>query len=439
MRITEISATSLFDIFNHTIALNVDDGITIIHGPNGYGKSIMLRVLSGLFNRRYAVLHDIPFQKFQVRFDDESLVWVEKKCREKAHQNGNEGLSQITINYSKPNATQIKTFSLNSIPQNRVFLSMLAEKRTKYDVAGVRELAAISNGAITSDYVLEHNGYIRPFEQPEEPQWWREIQQAVNIVPIETPTLLNIYESNRHNGRSQGLPLVEQYSKELVEIIQQKLAESAALSQSLDRTFPMRLVEQMAEVKITNGALQDKLTSLERKRSELKEVGLLDQEENHPFLPIEKMADDARNLLGIYVQDVEQKLSVFDDISDRLTLLKEIINKHFLHKRFNISKEEGFFFTNSKGRRLTSAELSLGEQHQLALLYQMLFKASPDSLLLIDEPERSLHVVWQRTFLAHLQRIKAAIGFDVIIATHSPQIVHDRWDLTVELKGPKIG
>jgi predicted ATP-binding protein involved in virulence len=26
---------------------------------------------------------------------------------------------------------------------------------------------------------------------------------------------------------------------------------------------------------------------------------------------------------------------------------------------------------------------------------------------------------------------------DVLIATHSPQIIHDRWDLTVELKGSK--
>jgi len=27
-------------------------------------------------------------------------------------------------------------------------------------------------------------------------------------------------------------------------------------------------------------------------------------------------------------------------------------------------------------------------------------------------------------------------NIDVLIATHSPDIIHDRWDLTVELKGP---
>lgn len=81
--------------------------------------------------------------------------------------------------------------------------------------------------------------------------------------------------------------------------------------------------------------------------------------------------------------------------------------------------------------------LSSGEQHELVLLYELLFKVGRDSLILLDEPELSLHVVWQQQFLDELQQIAELSGFNVIIATHSPQIIHDRWDLTVELTGPE--
>jgi predicted ATP-binding protein involved in virulence len=102
-----------------------------------------------------------------------------------------------------------------------------------------------------------------------------------------------------------------------------------------------------------------------------------------------------------------------------------------------IGKKDGFIFETSKGEKLPTTKLSSGEQHELVLLYEFLFKVSPNSLILIDEPELSLHVLWQQQFLKDLEDITKLSGFDVLIATHSPQIIHDRWDLTVELKGPK--
>jgi predicted ATP-binding protein involved in virulence len=66
----------------------------------------------------------------------------------------------------------------------------------------------------------------------------------------------------------------------------------------------------------------------------------------------------------------------------------------------------------------------------------LLFKVEPDSLILIDEPELSLHIAWQERFLKGLQEIIKLTPKDFLIATHSPDIISDRWDLTVELKGP---
>ena len=46
MRIKQISVSGLFGIFDHIIPLNMYDRITVIHGPNGFGKTAMLRILN---------------------------------------------------------------------------------------------------------------------------------------------------------------------------------------------------------------------------------------------------------------------------------------------------------------------------------------------------------------------------------------------------------
>lgn len=80
-------------------------------------------------------------------------------------------------------------------------------------------------------------------------------------------------------------------------------------------------------------------------------------------------------------------------------------------------------------------KLSSGEQHQLILVFDLLFEVTRDSLILIDEPELSLHVAWQKTFIDTITRIIALNAFDVLLATHSPALVAKHFNLAVEL-GP---
>lgn len=80
--------------------------------------------------------------------------------------------------------------------------------------------------------------------------------------------------------------------------------------------------------------------------------------------------------------------------------------------------------------------LSSGEQHELVILYELLFRTSDNSLILIDEPELSQHVAWQEKFVNDLEEMAEISHFRAILATHSPEIIADRWDLAVELNGP---
>ena len=76
------------------------------------------------------------------------------------------------------------------------------------------------------------------------------------------------------------------------------------------------------------------------------------------------------------------------------------------------------------------------EQHELVLVYRLLFKTQPGTLLLVDEPEISLHIAWQKRFLSDLRQIITLSPMDVVLSTHSPQLIGGNLDLTVQLEAP---
>src|SRR3984957_13857054 len=92
--------------------------------------------------------------------------------------------------------------------------------------------------------------------------------------------------------------------------------------------------------------------------------------------------------------------------------------------------------TDSRKKKVALESLSSGEQHELVLVYGLLFKTQPGTLLLVDEPEISLHIAWQKRFLADLRQIIALTPMDVVLATHSPQLIGGSLDLTVQLEAP---
>jgi len=79
------------------------------------------------------------------------------------------------------------------------------------------------------------------------------------------------------------------------------------------------------------------------------------------------------------------------------------------------------------------SKLSSGEQHLVALFAMLLFSAGPASIVLIDEPEISLHAAWKHSFLDDISEVARLADLQVLLATHSSGIINGRWDLTEEL------
>ena len=187
--------------------------------------------------------------------------------------------------------------------------------------------------------------------------------------------------------------------------------------------------------------LRSRYADIESKQQRMMEVGLIDEDQGVP-LPTKSMEALEKKVLDLYLSDTQEKLQVFDELQEKLTAFTQIINgKMDATKTMFIDRRRGFYFRSVSPDRpiLAPRHLSSGEQHQVVLFYELLFKTQPNALVLVDEPEISLHVEWQRQFLRDLALVTSLSNHSFIIATHSPQVIHDRGDLAVPLSGGGVG
>ncbi len=440
MRLQEIRTHKLFHLFDHVIPLNMDERITIIHGPNGYGKTAILRMIAGIFGSSFSALRSLPFDCLDLKFDDGNVLTVNEQILSE-EENG-DGIS-LGFNYS--NNELFRLGNSRADIANQLPLSAIDDLVPGLERVGETEWLDERIGEVLDlDDVMERFGdriqrhFGIPFPEQKQPDWFVKLRDSLDVHFIRANRLerTDWGRDRRRPRRRAPTQVVARYATELADDIQTTLARYAELSQSLDRSFPRRLVTSSTAPARSMDDIRSELAELEKRRDKLTDAGLLDKEEQKHFGDTSSIDESKADVLSVYIGDVEKKLSVFDSLFAKINLFKSILNRRFLFKTVSIDKNEGIVFLTPDGTPLSPSSLSSGEQHEVVLLYQLLFKVKPNSLILIDEPELSLHIAWQEQFLEDLAQITSLSDFDVLIATHSPQIISDRWDLTVELKGP---
>ena len=80
-------------------------------------------------------------------------------------------------------------------------------------------------------------------------------------------------------------------------------------------------------------------------------------------------------------------------------------------------------------------KLSSGEQNLVILYYRLVFETKPNTLLLIDEPENSMHVEWLEKMLRDYFVMEGDLQCQMVIATHSPIFIGDNFNIAYDLYG----
>jgi predicted ATP-binding protein involved in virulence len=114
------------------------------------------------------------------------------------------------------------------------------------------------------------------------------------------------------------------------------------------------------------------------------------------------------------------------EINNRIEILFEIINKYFevTGKTIQIDSTNKLIFET--GNDFIGLEhLSAGEKQLLFILFKVFLMEEKPSVLMLDEPEISMHLAWQQDLIQTLRTLNP--NCQLIIATHSPSIFGKGW------------
>ena len=423
MKLLKLQLTDLFGVFNHSIKCNQDERITILTAPNGYGKTISLKIINNFFNKKFIFFDKLPFKKIVLSFNDKKNIEISKS------NNG--------VKFSlKENGKQVHQWLYKKDMLNRISTRDLDRYLPDYieRVGSDEWIDELGHKILSTSEVIERFSDKLPKKYTTYGDISESIESIINALDvylIQEQRLIIRQPNHKHRfiQNDEITDAIQKHANELSRQIENATTAYAQKTQSLDSSFPKRLFENNIDAE----DLSDRLTKLEEKQTKISKFGLLKLEEN-PFLKKQQIKDKDKKILSLYILDSEDKLAVFDSLVNRIELFTTILNeRRFTSKSIEIDRKYGFIFKTKGGEELKSTELSSGEQHEVVLLFELIFNTKENSLVLIDEPEISLNVVWQKAFLDDIKEIIKLQKIDIIIATHSPQIINENWDLTVNL------
>ena len=116
-----------------------------------------------------------------------------------------------------------------------------------------------------------------------------------------------------------------------------------------------------------------------------------------------------------------------------LHLYENTVNSFLEDKTIKVDESDGLKIESSLKSELNWRDLSSGEKQILILLTQALLRLDNPVVYIADEPELSLHVIWQEKLLESLVTLGGQK--QIIVATHSPDIVGKFQDKVIDLGG----
>ena len=473
MRITQIITHNFLYKFNYTIDLNQIEHITIIHGPNGSGKTFLLKFLDFLFHKKFWDLRKIPFQTVRIIFDsgEEFRVYSTffqmvkeyhtDKFIEKFLTCGN--INDRTTLYfeirSQKEKDWIRIFSLQEYEFKEIILPKILDEKevlkqkdliNKYLIEYPDDRKNIRLSYEKISFQLESRGKIidkkttKKFKGIPEP-----IERICHSIPIKFIQNQRIisYDSKKDNAPFNEILKCSKDLKKFIESGQKVINEEnkkfkKSIQAKLWHFDKTKKIPSIGDLKVN---LKDRSDwFLERLYWELPYPVI---SESFPYFDI----DIKKYLNNISFENQEYQTLVFYEIfldfldgmihsiekfDTKIFLFQFFLQNDFINKEIVISNQGlELIFDHDSSSEFFPLNLSSGEQHIFIILFSLLFKVKSGTLVLIDEPEISLHIHWQRKFLRILQKIIADNPIDIFIATHAPDIVFDRRDLSISLKG----
>lgn len=429
MKLSEFEIKGLFDRYGYCIKFDLENNYLILTGPNGYGKTTILNIINALAKSDLFYFFNLSFHSIRLLFVDGCCLYVkatniiDESEEQDTPDDGNKEIEFRWINSDK-------------IESKLVINNRLIKKAIRS--VGYYEGRRLGTNAVSSrsflDFARQNPRMLQLIarEQNNGNAFLLQIK-SVETVFVEAQRILKP-KADRQFGfddNEYALSTVDYAIDEIADKIKNKIHTAKynflSFSQEKDNQFINKLLEGTFQ-HLSKDEYEEKRRLLNEKARELSSFDLIDK------VTIPEYSESHKNELAAYIQDISDKFEMLKDVCEKLKLFSDIIEKKvFTHKKVLFSVDKGLRVQSDDLKWIPLSDLSSGEQNIIIMLYYLVFEYGKNKLLLIDEPEISLHVAWQFQYIDDLERILKLTDGQAIVATHSPQIIGERWDQCFDL------
>ncbi len=410
-RIDCIVVDKLFGFLSYEISTKSHEDLIILYGDNGSGKTTILNLVFHALSPENAKGHrsfiaHVPFKQLEIRFADGHCV---SAFREEAssgpfamrvEKRGKDTVSHsftVTADGSVQDQDE-STYRplLDALKHLQLGLFLLPDHRRI-------ESTLYNEEEDPRRLLLRHSQALLDEESAQE-TIDSFVQQALSRA--------------RHWTRRQALKATSQGETDTSKIYAEILRRIAGPTQGKKSPARMRFAELLA-----------KTEALHKRSLTFSRFGLATPLAIKDLRPLLEGATPSKKgtittILSPYIRSVEARLNALEDLREALETFTDIFSRFYNYKDLSFDIHRGISINLVHGSsRVAPDILSSGEKQLLLLFCNVLVTRSRPSVFIIDEPELSLNIKWQRELISSLMSCVKGSDVQFLFATHSLEMI----------------
>lgn len=441
MRIEKIKLQGFKDI-NRVVEVDFSkEDISILYGENGCGKTSLIRVINAILAQNEQELIKENIKKVELQISSHGVikeVVIEKVVMR---------VEKYSTDSESPSYEKFGKLNRNPYTYNwdEYLNSELCEASSI--LFGVNRGISIRTEIAPRQIELFFSRYSRIYNINKS-DVYRIAEELSDYLNRNVAFSRRAYMRNRDANLEKRNSILEKLEMKTIEEIlceRYRLANQMKIERvqnALFETLSDAIYSEQGGNKKIKDIPQDFVQSLSTNRAKLLEIlrGTADNMLQRNIISIletkdiDKVVSECKknvlllNLLNKMMEELKKEESILESIST----LENIFNEHIRNDKKLVVNEDGVLlkFKNEDNNHDLNG-LSSGEKHLLSILTIFLIEGKNRDILMIDEPELSLNMRWQRKLLDTLKKVVP--NTQIIVASHSSVLARGNTKYLVEM------
>ncbi|MEG4231589.1 AAA family ATPase [Microcoleus sp. Pol11C3] len=425
LSVTRIEIEKLFGTYTYDLSKEVAStgslsSLFILYGDNGSGKTTILKLLFHLLSlsedrRHRSFIAQIPFAKFAVSLAGGTDIVVSREEKKLL------GPFQIELLEKGKNVSKVEyKIDERGIPQglDGDFLRRLSELQLSVFFLG-------DDRVLNSDVFESEKTELEQFFLMSENRRMgldprRFLRTSSHVANIDRDFALrtsiarteNWIQEQEFKGSNRGSASVHNLYEEIISRI---ITSGEIVSEDLPHSSQQLIERLKAEEDRSKEFSHFGLMSPLDTQNLIRTIGNNNSEATLPII---------WNVLKPYLDSVSARLNALQETQDLLDLFVSTVNSFFNDKKIELHVRTGLkIAATGNGQEISPESLSSGEKQLLLLLCNTLTARDKATIFIIDEPEISLNIKWQRQLIHVLLEFTKGSLVQFLLATHSIELL----------------